>query len=197
MTSRLWSLAIAGILASSASAQPTAKDRIDQWLAPPRNAAIGGEPRPLRPISPVVLQPQLGLTNVDVLPSLVPLPPIKPYRPRNAQEPAPLLGWTGDRELPAPIKAPAATPVVQVNPQLETMAQFGQYVRDRASLADPTWEASMLLILDPKSPWRDAPLPFHPLNLPDPFEAANAVRLRSPWPETTELPRFVVPPTGR
>jgi len=197
MKSRLLSLAIAGMVAGSASAQ-TVKERSDKWLAPAGVPVVVGEPRPLRPIPAQIVIPRLDLPNpLDVMPSAAPLPAIKPYRPRNAFEPSPTLAWTGDRELPAMPKAPPPTLLIQPDPVPEIMAVFGQYVRDRASLSDPSWEASMLLILDPKIPWRDAPLPFQPYYLPDPFEAANAVRLRTPLPEATELPRFVVPPTGQ
>ncbi|MEI7683544.1 MAG: hypothetical protein WCL32_00845 [Planctomycetota bacterium] len=196
MKAQILSLVIASLLASTASAQ-SVKDRIDKWLAPIDNPVVVSEPKPARPIPSTIARPQPGLVNVDVLPPLSPLPAIKPYRPRNAFEPSPLLGWTGDREPPAEMKVPPATLFVQPDPVPEIMGIFGQYVRDRVSLADPSWEASMSLILDPKMPWRDATLPFQAYNLPDPFESANTIRLRTPLPEAAELPRFGVPPTGR
>lgn len=47
---------------------------------------------------------------------------------------------------------------------------LAQPVKDRASLAEPEFEASLDAALQAFTPVRDQPVPFTPLNLPDPFE---------------------------
>jgi hypothetical protein len=74
---------------------------------------------------------------------------------------------------------------------------MGAYVRDRVSVADPSGEISALSILTPQKPERLNPAPFSPWNLPDPFEHANVIRLRQPWPESFDLPLLIQPPTRR
>jgi hypothetical protein len=46
-------------------------------------------------------------------------------------------------------------------------------------LGDPTPEVSLAAVLAQPVPVRSAPAPFLRLNLPDPFEHAQAVRLRT------------------
>jgi hypothetical protein len=97
----------------------------------------------------------------------------------------------------APPKGKLVKPIsidVQKPAPLPTL---GAYVRDRVSVADPSAEISARSILKRQNPARLNPVPFAPANLPDPFEHAEAVRLRTPWPESPEPPLFVVPPTKR
>ena len=53
-------------------------------------------------------------------------------------------------------------------------------VKDRASLGDPAFDASLAAALKRLKPSRDRPVPFEPLNLPDPFEHVRTGQLRNP-----------------
>ena len=61
-------------------------------------------------------------------------------------------------------------------------------VKDRASLGDPTLEASLAAALKRLTPARDRPVPFTPLNLPDPFEHLRYGQLRNPPAESATPP---------
>ena len=67
-------------------------------------------------------------------------------------------------------------------------------LRDRASLADPTLEASLAAALATSAPRRAGPLPFAPINLPDPFEHSRAIRLRRSLDEAP-MPPPIAPRT--
>jgi hypothetical protein len=67
---------------------------------------------------------------------------------------------------------------------------------DRAPLTDPTGEATLKAALAAPAPERTAPAPFLRLNLPDPFEHRNAVKLRTP-PEDEPAPALAVAAPGR
>ena len=58
---------------------------------------------------------------------------------------------------------------------------------DRAPLDDPTADASWTAAVAAAPPVRTAPVPFLRLNLPDPFELRDAIRLRHP-PAEDPLP---------
>ena len=73
---------------------------------------------------------------------------------------------------------------------------LARQVTDRASLDDPSGEASLVAALAPTVPDRTTPAPFLKLNLPDPFEHRNAVRLRTPLPEIP-LPKDAPRPPQR
>jgi hypothetical protein len=66
---------------------------------------------------------------------------------------------------------------------------------DRASLEDPTAEFSALQAVAAPPPARTTPAPFLRVNVPDPFENAAAVRLRTPPAEdpTTDIPATIRP----
>ena len=68
--------------------------------------------------------------------------------------------------------------------------------RDRASLADPTLEVSVAAALTPLTPRRAGPVPFVPINLPDPFEHGHAIRLRNP-PDEAPLPQIAPRPQAK
>jgi hypothetical protein len=72
------------------------------------------------------------------------------------------------------------SPNADAPPFLPTLAQRQL---DRASLADPTAESSTAAALQAVIPLRSSAAPFIRLNLPDPFEHREAIRLRTPPPE--------------
>ena len=65
---------------------------------------------------------------------------------------------------------------------------LAQPQKDRASLADPTNESSQAAVLGPLSPTRTTPVPFAPLNLPDPFENQRVGQLANPPAESASPP---------
>src|SRR4051812_13632319 len=65
-------------------------------------------------------------------------------------------------------------------------------LKDRASLTDPTLEASTAAALSKVTLSRAVPAPFQPINLPDPFEHSQAIRLRYP-PGELPMPPFITP----
>lgn len=192
------------LLASTATAQqtPAAKvaERTEARLAP--GADLGGlvvGPGLTHRIgSPRVEHPEAPLTRSDAEPPDVPEQPAKPVRPRASAEPPLIAAWFGTPEPPRAIVMPDGP--LSKQPGLNAQATpplplIGQYARDRVSLADPSWEASMTMILLPQNPERVELAPFTPFNVPDPFENAMAVRLRETWAENPAPPRFITPPT--
>jgi hypothetical protein len=69
---------------------------------------------------------------------------------------------------------------VNLLPPLPLLANPGS---DRASLEDPTADDSLKSALSAAPPIRSNPAPFQRLNLPDPFENAQTIRLRAQLPE--------------
>jgi hypothetical protein len=70
-------------------------------------------------------------------------------------------------------------------PPLPTQSQP---VPDRASLEDPTLEASIVAAVAAKVPLRTGPVPFQRVSIPDPFENYNPVRLSQPPTEDSQPP---------
>jgi hypothetical protein len=66
---------------------------------------------------------------------------------------------------------------------------LGLQLPDRVPVDDPTGDASLQAALAAAPPARTAPVPFMPLNLPDPFQNAQTVKLRTPPPEEPEPPK--------
>ena len=79
-----------------------------------------------------------------------------------------LWSWDSDGPLPLPLSVKAAA--------------------DRASLADPSLEASVAAAAGKVAVSRVQPTPFQPMNLPNPFEHAEAVRQRQPVEEQAMPP---------
>jgi hypothetical protein len=69
---------------------------------------------------------------------------------------------------------------------------LAQPVKDRAPLLDPTLETSIAAALAKINLNRANPAPFQPINLPDPFEHSQAIRLRYP-PEELPTPPPITP----
>jgi hypothetical protein len=86
--------------------------------------------------------------------------------------------------LPLPAGAGVRLPSPDVT-QPVSLPILAQAQTDRASLDDPTVEASLLAALSELPPLRLNPAPFVRLALPDPFEHRETVRLRVPLAEET------------
>jgi hypothetical protein len=85
------------------------------------------------------------------------------------------------------VKLPASPKVAWPSPDINEpilLPILARPVVDRASLDDPSGDASQAAALASSVPERTNPAPFLRLNLPDPFEHRNAARLRTPLPES-------------
>ena len=90
----------------------------------------------------------------------------------------------GGKEPPA--KALIKLPSVDAQTPLP-IPILAQPAKDRAPLGDPAMQASLDATLKPIAAKRDRPVPFTPLNLPDPFENARQGKLRNP-PDENPMP---------
>ena len=110
----------------------------------------------------------------------------KPVRPTLLEGEAPLLRQRTEVDPPAAVKLPAAPKIAWPSPDINQPIPLPILARppvDRASLDDPSGDASQAAALASTVPDRTTPAPFLRLNLPDPFEHRNTVRLRNPPPE--------------
>ncbi len=140
------------------------------------------------------LQPPLAALKIQApMPPYQGLPPRaagldknQPVRPRPLREETPLSSQRGQPKPPQALQLPAGELVrrppvdVSIPPPPPLLAQ---HLRQRAPLTDPTMAASLAAVLGELQPIRAAPVPFAAINLPDPFEHSQAVRLRQPPPE--------------
>lgn len=141
--------------------------------------------------------PEVPLPVFKGVPPRLPLSPPQSVKPRNLPEAAPLVHFRADPVRPQAIELPAGplvrVPSVNVEQPIP-LPILAQPQRDRASLADPTLEASVAAALAKVSAGRAAPVPFVPINLPDPFEHSQAVRLRY-TPDELPTPPPITPRT--
>jgi hypothetical protein len=130
--------------------------------APPPPAGVGTRPRRLR-----------AGGNLET--------PELPLPPGQAELPPPLD--TADPKAPAPRKLPEARrirlPAVDVDDPLP-LPVLGQALPDRAPLTDPTADISRKAAVAASVAARATPFPFLRINLPDPFEHKQVIRLRKP-----------------
>jgi hypothetical protein len=159
---------------------PSEKDR--------RRIEVARQPRPSAP-SRALDAPELPLSPSDTVPPRVKLEkPLPRLRPGDVPEAIPFVDQLAPPQLPnkqvlaAGGRVRLSSPDVNQPPPLPMLAQ---QVVERASLDDPTLEASVLLALAVAPPLRMTPAPFIRLNLPNPFEHRDAVRLLK---EPEELP---------
>jgi hypothetical protein len=202
--------AFAWLLAASSTAvgQPAGADetasdkatgRVQALLVPRSKAGAASITTPQRwPGVRAVEQPQLPIAAYTGLP---PQPPVvqsaRPALPRTPPETQPPIA---QGPMPKPIEMPTK-PVIQL-PAADVEAPLpipivGQPKQDRASLDDTTLEASQAAALVRVRPRRPAPVPFTPLNLPDPFENQRQGGLRNPPAEGEQPPAVPIRTPGR
>jgi hypothetical protein len=117
----------------------------------------------------------------------------KPVRPRLLEGEAPLSRGRIEVAQPAVVKLPTSPKVAWLSPDINEpipLPILARPVVDRASLDDPSGDTSQAAALASNVPDRATPAPFLRLNLPDPFEHRNAVRLRTP-PTEIGLPNDI------
>lgn len=119
----------------------------------------------------------------------------KPLQPRSLREGLPLASQHGEPRLPEVLVLPAGELVRLPATDVQTpvpLPFLAQPQRDRAPLTDPTMAASLAAVLGELAPARLAPVPFAPINLPDPFENSQVARVRNP-PAEQAVPVVVTP----
>jgi hypothetical protein len=123
-------------------------------------------------------------------PPSIPSVRLKPIRPALVGENPPLSSERFNLVGPSPVKLPTSPKVAWPSPDVNQpipLPILARPVTNRASLDDPSGEASQAAALASKVPERTTPAPFLRMTIPDPFEHRNAVRLRTSLPET-DLP---------
>lgn len=123
----------------------------------------------------------------------------KKVRPMLVERESPLLRQRMDLDRPAAVNLPAGPKVAWPSPEVNQpipLPILARPVADRASLDDPSGEASRSAALAAPVSDRATPAPALRLTLPDPFEHLSTVRLRTPPPEAP-LPADHVRPPGR
>jgi hypothetical protein len=119
--------------------------------------------------------------------------PAKSVMLRPALEAAPLVAYREESSAPASVQLPTQpllkVPSADVNKPLP-IPILAQPTKDRASLAEPAFDVSLEMTLKKITPVRDKPVPFTPLNLPDPFEHLRYGQLRNP-PEESATPPVI------
>lgn len=168
-----------------------------ELLPTPEQISLREKGNSLQPRSFPVLEkldkPEMPLpVNESGLPRASASPDGKSIKPRSLPDDSPLSREVWDISVPEKAFFPARLGVrlPSLNAELAlAVPVLGQEVPDRASLDDPTSEASMVLSLAAVMPQRTKPAPFERVNLPDPFENTQVVKLR-------ELPKEDQAPPG-
>jgi hypothetical protein len=193
------------LIARPATAQPAmekAEKRLAELLTPGGGAPVMLATKPLKwKASPAMENfAFVGKPTAAVLVRL-PLAPIKEVKPRPTPEDTPLASFReqpkGPKEVQLPTKPLIKLPSLDVHTPLP-IPILAQPAKDRASLGDPALQASLDATLKQIAPKRERPVPFIPLNLPDPFENVRYGQLRNP-PEENPMPPVVplVKPTAK
>lgn len=200
-------LGVLSVATSAASAQaPDAKsmqNRIAAILEPNVKIVPGDLGRkPLeRPVVDRVANPEPTIPGAAVPTPILPIVARKATPPSVTREGMPLAFDRSEPLPPTPIVMPeqplARVPSIDLEQPLPVPA-LAQQVRDRTAITDPSLEASVAASLAPQTPMRTQPVPFAPINLPDPFELQTQIRPRLPVDEKTQPPAiFPLPPTSR
>jgi hypothetical protein len=165
---------------------------LGELLAPPQQppAAFRAPPAPRSlPAPDAVANPEMPLTpNLAGLPRPLLTPPHAKLRPTAPHEEAPLQGYRLDPVGPSVqhLYGGALVHVASIDVELPVaLPILARPDADRVPLEDPTADDSLAAALAAVPPVRSVPVPFHREALPDPFENAQTVRLKTPPPEET------------
>jgi hypothetical protein len=164
---------------------------LGQLLRPPQQlpALDGVKPGPQVLPPPVsVAQPEVPLAPTLAGPLSLPLPKALPLQPHLLTEGAPFSSYRDEPGAPGRREL-AAGALIEL-PRLDLsrpvpLGYLGLQLPDRVPLEDPTGDASVDAALAGNPPARVEPVPFAPQNLPDPFQNAQTVKVRTPLAEDT------------
>jgi hypothetical protein len=169
------------------------EQRLAELLAPASKASepLAAPTLPPRKLPVFLERPEVPLQAADLPPPAPPQTPGRPVKPRTVPEDAPLARHFSQPEAPQMLVWPTQ-PLLRlwsadVNEPLP-LPILGTGVRDRASLDDPSVEASVVAAQATLTPARTQPVPFQPMNLPDPYEHRHTMRLRTPVDEVPAPP---------
>lgn len=188
-------LLCASLFAANAMAQTAvekADQRLEALLAPGSGVPhvsfttqpIGWKPTKMETEISTAMKPFAGV------PVRLPLPAGAAVKPRSAPEGTPLVSYVDTTNKPKEIELPTK-PLVRL-PSLDTNTPIpipilATPMKDRASLGDPAFDVSVAAALTRFDASRKGPVPFAPLNLPDPFEHMRFGQMRNP-PEENATP---------
>jgi hypothetical protein len=180
------------------SAADKVEQRLAELLAPGNgggSALISGQPLPSQ-IEKAVKTFEAPLKPYAGVPVRLPLPARRDVKPGAIPPGIPLASYRDATPAPQQVELPTK-PLIRL-PSLDlhtplALPILAQAAKDRASLADPAFKASLDAAMKRFTPVRDKPLPFAPLNLPDPFEHQRYGEMRNPPSESATPP--VVPLT--
>jgi len=194
----IWLVGQSAVAQTSPPALTKAQQRLIELLAPGAKAPIAAIPSGLPPrAAPRSLEnPDAPLKSTEFPPPAPPKVAGKPVQPRVLPEETPLVRNFNQPEAPQVVALPTAPLLRLWSPDVNEplpLPILGNHVRDRASLADPSLEASVAATQAKLNPARIDPVPFQPQNLPDPFEHHQAVRLRNPLDESSQPPLSLRP----
>jgi hypothetical protein len=145
-------------------------------------------PRPL-PVPVHVARAEVPLASTLAGPIRPPLPASGVVRPRMMPEGPPLTAYRDHPPPPSRRELQTGARVAVTGRDVNQPAPLGFLglpLFDRAPLDDPTFDASLYSALAAVPPPRTAAVPFVPHNLPDPFQNAQTVRLRTPPAESPD-----------
>ncbi len=137
----------------------------------------------------------IELAETPTTPKLVRLPVLsrKDVRPPAMTEAKPLTAFLDQSHAPNAVELPTK-PLIRL-PEVDVASPaaipiLSRPVKDRASLGDPAFDVSLEATMKAFAVVRDLPVPFTPINLPDPFENVRYGQLRNP-PVEDATPAFV------
>lgn len=165
---------------------PTASEkaarRLAELMVPGAGASapFASVPKPRNPTW-WIEHPQMPLPVFQGAPPRFVLPPKPTTALPHLSEGMPLARIHSDPVLPAAVVLPSDALIristIDVNQPLP-LPILARPEREPGSLSDPSYDTSLALALTRVEAARLAPVPFTPVNLPDPFEHGHAVRLR-------------------
>ena len=171
-----------------------AEKRLEELVAIGRTAGTGLTSQPIA-WKRASLVETIELASTTTTPRLVrlPSPSRKAFRPPAMVEAKPLTAFHDQSPTPIAIELPTK-PLIKL-PAVDAASPapipiLSRPVKDRASLGDPAFDISLDAAMKAFTVVRDRPVPFTPINLPDPFENLRYGQLRNP-PEENVTPANV------
>lgn len=164
---------------------------LGQLLRPPQQLPVldGVKPGPQTLLPPVAIaQPEVPLAPTLAGPLSLPLPKSLALQPRLLMESPPFSSYRGEPGAPGRRELAAGALIELPRRDLSQpvpLGFLGLQLPDRVPLEDPTSDASLDAALAGNPPARTSQVPFAPQNLPDPFQNAQTVKVRTPPAEET------------
>jgi hypothetical protein len=164
--------------------------RVGELVQPAASVGLPPNPPATFPEPKRLLDPPSPLPKFQEEPPRPPLLPAKIFLPTAPAEPMPpLVSYLGSPAAPQEIVMPTTPlivlPIVDVT-QPPPLPILATPTSDRAPLSDATLDASIAAALAQAIPSRVEQVPFTAINLPEPFELQQMIRLPNPPAELTQ-----------